>query len=85
MTRSSLFENESENGSTLWHASFILRCWSNPAGEVRARLIDVRTGVTHPLADLDEIPALTRRLLGTGPTLDTSIERNGMQKKEENR
>jgi hypothetical protein len=82
MTGAGFSENESENGSTLWHASFILRCWSNPGGKVRARLIDVRTGVTYPLADLDDIPALTRRLLGTGPILDAGIERNEKLKEE---
>ena len=44
------------------HASFVLRCWTSDE-QVRARLIDVHSGVTRPLADLAELPGLVRRLM----------------------
>lgn len=46
-------------------AGFILRCWMDGAGGVRARLIDVRTGVVHALAHLEDLPVLMRFLLHT--------------------
>jgi hypothetical protein len=47
----------------LGHASFVLRCWVNSQGQIRAHLVDVRTGIAHPVADLAELPTLTRRLI----------------------
>jgi hypothetical protein len=44
------------------YASFILRCWTSDGGELRARLIDVRSGISRPLADLSELPGLIRQL-----------------------
>jgi hypothetical protein len=51
-----------EMGSPLY-ASFILRCWIDQSGGTRARLIDVQSGVSHVLTDLDAVPDLVRRLL----------------------
>ena len=44
------------------YASFILRCWQD-AERVRARLIDVSSGATYPVADLDALPEMVARLL----------------------
>ncbi len=44
-------------------ASFVLRCWIDTEGEVRARLIDVHSGVGYPLARLSDLPGLIQRLL----------------------
>ena len=44
-------------------ASFVLRCWKGESGQVRARLLDVHSGVSHPLADLADLPGLVDRLL----------------------
>lgn len=51
------------------YASFLLRCSTDGQGHLRARLIEVGSGVSHALADLDHLPDLVRRLLtaaGTG-------------------
>ena len=45
------------------HASYILRCWTGDLGQIRARLIDVHSGTTWPVADLVDLPALVRRLM----------------------
>jgi hypothetical protein len=45
------------------YASFILRCWTNRQGRVRARLIDVHSGVSHPVASLAALPELVHRLV----------------------
>ena len=44
-------------------ASFVLRCWIDAEGEVRARLIDAHSGVDYPLARQSDLPGLIRRLL----------------------
>ena len=44
-------------------ASFVLRCWIDAEGEVRARLIDVHSGVGYPLAHPSDLPGLIQRLL----------------------
>ncbi|MGD1994708.1 MAG: hypothetical protein PVI59_16065 [Anaerolineae bacterium] len=51
-----------ELGSPLY-ASFILRCWIDQSGQTRARLVDVQSGVSHMLNDLDAVSDLVRRLL----------------------
>jgi hypothetical protein len=55
------FDRE-EAGSPLY-ASFILRCWIDESGQTRARLVDVQSGVSHMLNDLDAVSDLVRRLL----------------------
>lgn len=45
------------------YASFILRCWANKGQPVRVRLVDVNSGVSHPVADLNTLPDLLRRLI----------------------
>jgi hypothetical protein len=49
-------------GSPLY-ASFILRCWIDQSGRTRVRLVDVQSGVSHALSDLDAVPDLIRRLI----------------------
>ena len=44
-----------------YRTSFILRCWID--AKVRVRLVDVRTGVDYPVANLSDLPDLIRRLL----------------------
>jgi hypothetical protein len=55
------FDRE-EAGSPLY-ASFILRCWIDQSGQTRARLVDVQSGVSHMLNDLDAAPDLVRHLI----------------------
>jgi hypothetical protein len=45
------------------HASFILRCQTSAGGRLRARLVDVRSGVSCSIGDLDELPDIVRGLL----------------------
>ena len=52
--------------STPWPTSFIVRCWQDDSGNLRARLLDVRTRVAHLVVNLDALPELIRRLAGPG-------------------
>jgi hypothetical protein len=45
------------------YTSFILRCRVDADGQVRVRLVDVRSGISCPIGDLDEVPATVRDLL----------------------
>ncbi len=49
------------------YVSFILRCHVNTEGSVRVRLLDVRSGVSCPVGDLDELPGIVRRLMSDVP------------------
>jgi hypothetical protein len=53
------------------YASFVLRCWTS-GGQVRARLIDVLSGASYPVADLQELPSLVERLVAKSFALDSS-------------
>ncbi len=44
------------------YASFVLRCWTGDAGQIRARLIDLNSGVSYAVADLARLPGLVRHL-----------------------
>jgi len=41
--------------------SLILRCWRGEMGQLRIRLVNVNSGVSHLVADLNELPDLVRR------------------------
>ena len=45
------------------YASFILRCWQSGEGCIHARLIDVHSGRSYLVADLDELPEQIQRLV----------------------
>jgi hypothetical protein len=46
-----------------YYTSFILRCQTSPGGRVRARLVNVRSGLSWFVNDVDELPDIVRRLL----------------------
>lgn len=46
------------------YISLILRCWTSDEGQVRARLIDVRSGASQIVHDLDDLPGIVRQLVG---------------------
>jgi len=46
------------------YAAFVLRCSIDEQGKVRGRVLDAGSGVSHPFADVDELPELIRRLVG---------------------
>ena len=46
-----------------FHASFVVRCWVSSTGDVHGHVVDVRTGVVYPLADLSDLGASIHRLL----------------------
>ena len=46
-----------------YHASFVLRCWTDAGDTVRLRVIDARSGVQYPLPSLLDLPALIERLI----------------------
>ncbi len=54
-----------EKANPQQHTSFILRCWPGATGQVRARLIDVRSKQAYPVARLADLPALIERLLSS--------------------
>ncbi|MBN2003461.1 MAG: hypothetical protein JXA21_08910 [Anaerolineae bacterium] len=45
------------------YASFIVRCWQDSEMHLRARLVDVNSGASYPIANLSDLPAVLRRLL----------------------
>jgi hypothetical protein len=45
------------------YTSFILRCWVDGQGEIRCRLVEVGSGISHPLRDLVALPALVKHLV----------------------
>ena len=59
---------EDETTDTVTYASFILRCWTGPGGQIRVRLIDVQTGVSRPVADLAGLPEQVRDLMDLART-----------------
>ena len=46
------------------HQSFVLRCWRDASGDVRVRLVDVRSGRSYSLSSIQDIPTLVQRLAG---------------------
>ena len=54
---------EGEEAPPPHYVSFILRCWMSADGQMRVRLIDVRSGVDRPLNDVAELPAMVCRIL----------------------
>ena len=57
------------------YASFILRCWLGDREQMRARLVDVNSGVSYPVSHLNQLPRLLgqllRRALFQPPACDT--------------
>ncbi len=45
------------------YAAFVLRCSIDKQAQIWGRLLDARSGISHPFADLDALPDLIRRLL----------------------
>lgn len=45
------------------YTSFILRCRMNSEGRILARLVEVHSGLIHPVADLNTLPGLVHRLV----------------------
>lgn len=54
---------ENDGAGTADYASFILRYWVSEGQPPRVRLTDVNSRVSHPIADLDALPDLLRRLI----------------------
>jgi hypothetical protein len=52
-----------ESSEPIQYASFILRCWTSGSGQIRARLIDAQSGISHPVADLADLPEQVRSLM----------------------
>lgn len=64
MRHSIQYEPSPEGGPDVTHyASFVLRCWLSEEGPLHARLIDVHSGCSYPLADLAALPERIRGLL----------------------
>jgi hypothetical protein len=57
------FQPEDEPAGAVTYASFVLRCWRSHGGGIRARLIDVQSGVSRPVADLADLPEQVRCLM----------------------
>ena len=54
--------HDNEPGPTQY-VSFILRCWQDGEARVRARLVDVNSGLSYPVSNLNQLPHLLWRLL----------------------
>jgi hypothetical protein len=57
---------EDETTDTVYYASFILRCWTSPGGQIRVRLIDVQSSISRPVADLADLAEQVRCLMARG-------------------
>ena len=65
MTRISEHADYAENDVGPSASSFILRYWCTESGHTRGYLLDVRSGIRHPVPDLAELPELVRSLIAT--------------------
>ena len=54
---------DNEESTAPHYASFVLRCWTGDLGRIRARLIDVHSGVSRPVNDLADLPGMVRHLV----------------------
>jgi hypothetical protein len=45
------------------YTSLILRCWRGEKGKLRIRLVNVQSGASHLVSDLDELPDLISHLV----------------------
>lgn len=45
------------------YASFTLRCWQDSEAHLRARLVDVNSGISYPVTHLNELPDMLWQLL----------------------
>lgn len=52
-----------EESDLTCYTSFVLRCWLTGEGHIHARLIDVHSGRSYPLADLADLPERIRCLV----------------------
>jgi len=63
MTRTSGHSDRAENDVSPPASSFILRYWCTESGHTRGYLLDVRSGIRHPVPDLADLPDLVRSLI----------------------
>ncbi len=65
--------------------SFVLRCWVGDGGQMRARLTDVHSGLSYPVADPADLPGLVSHLVAQDQPGESSVghgwaaEANGRQ------
>ena len=56
-------DDPSEKDDESRYAAFVLRCSVDEQGQIRGRVLDAGSGVSHPFSDLDDLPGLIRRLV----------------------
>lgn len=56
-------DDPSDKDGVSRYAAFVLRCLVDEQGQVRGRVLDAGSGVSHSFADVDELPWLIRRLV----------------------
>lgn len=54
---------ESADRGEQGYATYILRCWTTRSEKLRVRLVDVSSGIEHPVHDVSVLPDLLRRLI----------------------
>jgi hypothetical protein len=59
------------------YQTYILRCWVGEGRQIRARLIAVSTGVSHPVGNLAELPETLKQLILTEPSNTSTPEHAG--------
>ncbi len=59
------------------YVSFIVRCQARIGGGVRARLLEVRSGFTCSVDDLDQLPDIVRRRLAQASDQPEGLQDRG--------
>lgn len=77
MTESTHIPDSNNTVEVPCYTSFILRCWTSEEGQLRARLIDIRTGVGYVIGSLAVLPDLVYRLVTNTPPTDAETQADG--------
>jgi hypothetical protein len=64
------------------HASFVLRCWTDTQGGFRARLIDVLSGVSYPVAGLIDLETLIEQLMARSTSVPKAGDESDVDRRQ---
>lgn len=63
MTKPSAPQSDPQDGSPVLQGSYVLRLWRARSGELYGYVLDVRSGIRHPLHRVDELSSLIRCII----------------------
>jgi len=63
MTKPGARQFHLQNDRPVLQSCYVLRLWWAQSGELYGYVLDVRSGIRHPLSRLAELPALIRSLV----------------------